>query len=115
SMHVDTHKNPTVWEYETPAFEASSSLPNLSLLISEKPTQPELKSQGKVTRRLPGIDEITTVPPLQVDHSVTSSRALVSVNSQHAVPSFNRPDQTTAQHISSEEVDATSWTSGKAS
>src|SRR6266704_6657256 len=105
STHVETHNNSPVWEYETPAFQASSSLPTLSLLISEEPTQPELESRGKVTRRLPGIDEITTVPPLHVDHSIKSSKALVPVNSQLDVTSFNR----------SGEVDATSWTAGKAS
>ena len=49
SEHVEAYKNSTVWEYETPAFQASSSLPTLSLLISEEPTQPELESRGKVT------------------------------------------------------------------
>jgi len=51
------------------------------------------------------IDEITTVPPLHVDYSIKSSKALVPVNSQLDVTSFNR----------SGEVDATSWTAGKAS
>ena len=101
SAHVETHNNSPVWEYETPAFQASSSLPTLSLLISEEPTQPELESRGKVTRRLHRIDEITTIPPLNVDHSITSSRALVPVNSHH--------------DVTSEEVDAPSWTAGKAS
>ncbi len=115
SAHVEAPKNSTAWEYETPAFQASSSLPTLSLLISEEPTQPELESRGKVTRRLPRIDEITTVPPLNVDHSIKPSRSLVPVNSQHDVTAFNRPDQTSTNILSSGEVDATSWTAGKAS
>ncbi len=115
SAQVEAHKNSTVWEYETPAFQVSSSLPTLSLLISEEPTQPELESRGKVTRRLSRIDEITTVPPLHVDYSIKSSKALVPVNSQLDVTSFNRSGQTSTNILSSEEVDATSWTAGKAS
>jgi hypothetical protein len=115
SAQVEAHKNSTLWEYETPAFQVSSSLPTLSLLISEEPTQSELVSRGKVTRRLPRIDEITTVPPLNEDHSITSSKALVPVNSQLDVTSFDRPGQTSPNSMSSEEVDATSWTAGKAS
>ena len=115
SAHVETHNNSPVWEYETPAFQASSSLPTLSLLISEEPTQPELESRGKVTRRLPRIDEITTIPPLNVDHSITSSRALVPVNSHHDVTSSNRPGQASTNSMFSEEFDALSWTAGKAS
>src|SRR2546429_736150 len=115
SAQVEAYKNSTLWEYETPAFQVSSSLPTLSLLISEEPTQPELESRGKVTRRLSRIDEITTVPPLHVDHSIKSSKALVPVNSQLDVTSFNRSGQTSTTILSSEEVDATSWTAGKAS
>ena len=91
----EAQKHLTIWEYETSAFQAVSSLQTLSLLISEKPTWPELEAQGKVTRRLPGIDEITTVPPRNIDHSTTTSRSLVPAKSQ--------------------EVDATSWTAGKGS
>jgi hypothetical protein len=115
STHIDVQKNSTVWEYETSSFQASSSLPTLSLLISEAPTQPELESRGKTTRRLSRIDEITTVPPLNVDHSIKSSSALVPINSQHDVTIFNRPDETNINILSPREIDATSWTAGEAS
>jgi hypothetical protein len=115
SKNVDAQKNSTVWEYETPSFQASSSLQTLSLQISEAPTQPELESRGKTTRRLPRIDEITTVPPLNEDHSIKSSRALVPINSHRDVTAFGRPDETTINILSPKEIDETSWTGGKAS
>jgi len=117
STNVDVQKNSTVWEYETPGFQASSSLQTLSLLISETPTQPELESRGKTTHRLPRIDEITTVPPLIEGHSIKSARALVPIHSQLEVTASDNPDETTI-HIpfpSSKEVDENSWTGGKAS
>jgi hypothetical protein len=92
-----------------------SILPTLSLSISEEPTQPELGAQGRVTRRFPRIDEITTVPPRNVDHSIATSMSLVPVYSQHNVTSSRRPDQTSTHILLSQEVDAISWTAGKAS
>src|SRR5207247_7969291 len=89
--------------------------PTLSLLISEELTRPELETQGKVTRRLPHIDEITTVPPQNVDRSMTTSRSLVPIPSQHDVTSFLGSDQTSTQILLSQEVDASSWTAGTAS
>ncbi len=115
STDVNVQKNSTVWDYESPSFQASSSLQTLSLLISEAPTKPELESQGKTTRRLPRIDEITTVPPLNEDHSIKSSRVLVPLRSQLEVTVFDNPDETTINIPSSEEVDENSWTGGKAS
>ena len=93
----------------------NTSLQTLSLLISEKPTRPELEAQGKVIHRLPGIDEITTVPPQNIDNSTKTSRSLVPVISQHDVISFHGPDQISTHIPLSQEVDATSWTAGKGS
>ncbi|HEX6109885.1 MAG TPA: hypothetical protein VFZ02_10795 [Ktedonobacteraceae bacterium] len=115
SKNVDAQKNSTVWEYETPSVQASSSLQTFSLLISEAPTQPELESRGKTTRRLPLIDEITTVPPLNENHSIKSSRALVPISSQCDVTAFSRPEETTINILSPKEIDETSWTGGKTS
>jgi hypothetical protein len=115
SANVDVQKNSTVWEYESPSFQASSSLQTLSLLISEAPTQPELESRGKMTRRLPRIDEITTVPPLNEVHSIKSSRGLVPIRSQLDLTVFDSPDETTINIPSSKVIDENSWTGGKAS
>ncbi|HEU0002529.1 MAG TPA: hypothetical protein VFQ36_16605 [Ktedonobacteraceae bacterium] len=53
-----------VWQYESPNFEAAGSLPALSLIVSETPTQPQPPVPNRATtRRLPRIDEIDTVPP----------------------------------------------------
>jgi hypothetical protein len=111
----EAQKNLTIWEYETPVFQAMSSLHTHSLLISEKPTWPELEAQGKVTHRLPGIDEIKTVPPQNIDHSITTSRSLVPVITQYDVISFHGPAQKSTRNPLSQEVDATSWTAGKGS
>ncbi len=113
STNVNMKKNSAVWEYESPSFQASSSLQTLSLLISEAPTQPELESRGKMTRRLPRIDEITTVPPLNEDHSIKSSRVLVPIRSQLDVTVFDSPDETTISIPSSKEIDENSWTGRK--
>jgi hypothetical protein len=113
STNVNVVENSTVWEYESPSFQASSSLQTLSLLISEAPTQPELESRGKMTRRLPRIDEITTVPPLNEDHSIKSSRVLVPIRSQLDVTVFDSLDETTISIPSSKEIDENSWTGDK--
>lgn len=53
-----------VWQYESPRFEAAGSLPMLSLIVSETPTQPQPPVPNRATtRRLPRIDEIDTAPP----------------------------------------------------
>jgi hypothetical protein len=105
----------TVWEYETSAYQASSSLPALSLMISEEPTQPELEVRGKVTCRLPRVDEIATIPPQNVNHSIATSRSLVPVISQREVTPVPRADQNSITIQLSQEVDASSWTAGNAS
>ena len=68
-----------------------------------------------MTRRLPRVDDITTIPPQNVDHVITTSRSLVPVNSQQDRTSFHRPDQNSMNILLSQEVDAASWTAGKAS
>jgi hypothetical protein len=115
STLADAQKDAVVWDYESPNFQASSSLPALSLLISETPTQPELESRGKATRRLPRVDEITTVPPLNEAHPIESSRALVPMASQFGVTTSEGSNETTINVPSSNESNASSWTSGEAS
>jgi hypothetical protein len=115
SAQVEAPENLTVWEYETPDFQASSSLPSLSLLISDEPTQPELEARGKVTRRLPHVEEIITVPPQNVDHSITTSRSLAPIDFQRDITPFYRQSQNSINILLSQEVDASSWTAGKAS
>ncbi len=55
----------TVWEYESENYAVGTSLPSLSLLVPETPTQPQItsSSNSRETRRLPRIDEIDTTPP----------------------------------------------------
>jgi hypothetical protein len=115
SAEVEAPEKFTVWEHEARACQASSSLPALSLLISEEPTQPELEVRGKVTCRLPRVDEIATTPPQNVNHSTATSRSLVPVISQHVVTPVPRADHNSINIFLSQEVDATSWTAGNAS
>ncbi len=115
SAQAETAEKFTVWEYETSAIQASSSLSDLSFMISEKPTQPELETRGKVTRRLPRVDEIATNPPQNVNHSISVSKSLVPVISQHGVSPFPIADQDSINILISQEVDANSWTAGNAS
>src|ERR1700674_5434998 len=42
-----------IWQYESPHYEAAGSLPMLSLIVPETPTQPQPHAPGKSTRRLP--------------------------------------------------------------
>jgi hypothetical protein len=112
---VDAQRNSTVWEYESPNFQAASSLSTLSLLISEAPTQPELTSRGKATRRLPRIDEIDTTPPLNEASSIESSRALVPMASQFGVTVSGGSGETTTNVLSSNESNPSSWTAGEGS
>jgi hypothetical protein len=113
AANVDVQKNSTVWEYESPGFQVSSSLETLSLLISEAPTKPELESRGKATRRLPRIDEITTVPPRNEDYQIKSSRVLVPIGSQLDMTVFESSDETTIHIPSSDVIDENSWTGSK--
>ncbi len=108
-------KNSAIWEYESPNFQAGSSLPALSLLVSETPTQPQLESHGKVTRRLPRIDEIDTVPPPNGARSIESSTMLVPITSQSDVIPFNGFDSTTVSVPAFTGSNPSSWTAGEAS
>lgn len=104
-----------MWQYDSPHYEAAGSLPALSLLQQENPTQPQPPVRGKPTRRLPaipGIDEIDTVPPRpaptrDIDEIDTlppvpekSQRAIARV--PQSLPAV-RPDR------------SLSWTAGEAS
>ncbi|HEX9134857.1 MAG TPA: hypothetical protein VF844_21435, partial [Ktedonobacteraceae bacterium] len=115
SAQVDGQKNATVWEYESSNFQAASSLPTLSLLISEAPTEPELTSHAKTTRRLSRIDEIDTTPPPDEAGSSASSRALVPLASQLEVTASGWPGETTIHVRSSHENNPSSWTAGEGS
>jgi hypothetical protein len=115
SAPVDGQKNATVWEYESSNFQAASSLPALSLLISEAPTEPELPSRGKATRRLSRIDELDTTPPPNEAGSSASSRALVPLASQLEVTASGWPGETTIHVRSSHENNPSSWTAGEGS
>ncbi len=105
-----TRRNPNPITPIPPRASASTSHRS----ITDEPTRPEIKAPGKVTRRLPHIDEITTKPPSNQDHSVSTSRALVPAHSQSHVTSFYRPDQTPKHIVSAPEVEAVSWTAGEA-
>lgn len=102
------------WQYESPDFQAASSLPALSLLVSEAPTLPQLESNSKTTGRLSGIDEIDTVPSLDEAHSMESSRAMVPLTSQPDVVAFGRSDGVAVNVFASNESSPSSWTAGEA-
>jgi len=77
----------TTWEYESETFAVGSSLPSLSLLVSDTPTQPQIDSpsSGRETRRLPRIDEIDTTPPLPSSEQTRStSRQTISLQLDEA-------------------------------
>src|SRR5260370_37684940 len=63
STLVNTQRTSPVWQHESPNFQAESSLPALSLLVSETPTQPEVEASARTTRRLPRVDEIDPAHP----------------------------------------------------
>jgi hypothetical protein len=52
---------PVIWQYESPDFEVESSLSALSLVV-DAPTRPETPASARLTKRLPHIDEVDTVP-----------------------------------------------------
>jgi hypothetical protein len=91
SRHATTSpaKQPasTTWQYESTAYAVGSSLPSLSLLVSETPTQPQVDSPSsrKETRRLPRIDEIDTTPPLpSSEQNRPTSRQTISLRLDEA-------------------------------
>src|SRR5712692_1715565 len=108
STLVNTQRTSPVWQHESPNFQAESSLPALSLLVSETPTQPEVEAGAKTTRRLPRVDEIDTVPP-------QPSRMLVPVTSQSNVVALSGPGRTSIDSQQTKGSDPVSWTAGAAS
>ncbi len=108
SKPANTQRTSPVWQHESPNFQAESSLPALSLLVSEMPTQPEMEAGAKTTRRLPRIDEIDTAPP-------QPSRALVPITSQSDLAALSRPGRTSIDSQQTKEHDPVSWTAGAAS
>jgi hypothetical protein len=115
SAPLDGKRNSTDWEYKSSEFQAESSLPALSLLVSEAPTRPEQTSQGKATHRLPQIDEIDTTPVMKEISSITSSRALVPTISQFGVTNSGGYGETTIKVQSCDESASSSWTAGEGS
>jgi hypothetical protein len=115
SAPLDARRNPTVRAYESSDFQAASSLPTLSLLISEAPTQPELTSRGKATHRLPRIDEIDTTPVLNEASTIESSRSLVPMTSQFGVTTSGGYGETTINVQPFDESNPSSWTAGEGS
>ncbi len=105
---VNTQRTSPVWQHESPNFQAESSLPALSLLVSETPTQPEMEAGAKTTRRLPRVDEIDTAPP-------QPSKMLVPVTSQSNVAALSGPDRTSIDSQQTKGSDPVSWTAGAAS
>src|SRR5713226_4628055 len=108
STLVNTQRTSPVWQHESPNFQAESSLPALSLLVSETPTQPEVEAGAKTTRRLPRVDEIDTAPP-------QPSRVLVPVTSQSNVVALSGPGRTSIDSQQTKGSDPVSWTAGAAS
>ncbi len=108
STLVNTQRTSPVWQHESPNFQAESSLPALSLLVSETPTQPEVEAGARTTRRLPRIDEIDTAPP-------QPSKMLVPVASQSNVAALSGPDRTSIDSQQTKGSDPVSWTAGAAS
>jgi len=102
-----------IWQYESPDFEAAASLPVLSLFVPEAPTQPQPPVAPRLTRRLPAVDEIDTVPP-----PARPSLALVPAPEARGV--FARPAQestsrTLVERMPAAQPEAASWTAGQGS
>ncbi len=106
---------PVIWQYESPNYEVASSLPSLSLIAPEVPTQPQPPVVApRPTHRPQTIDEIDTQPPLVL-------------RAPRAAPPLPATPPTTAQESTPraliamppyplrEPQDAASWTAGTAS
>lgn len=77
--------SPAIWQYESPNFEVGSSLPTLSLMVSDIPTQPEPPTDksnrsSKTTMRLPDIEEIDIVPSHLESLSDVSTRNTLPID-----------------------------------
>jgi hypothetical protein len=106
-----------IWQYESPHYDVASSLPSLSLLAPEVPTQPQAPAAPKLTRRLPAIDEVDTVPPISrrapaPPALLAPQRALPAPAAQESTPRAIIPAR---QAVVVERQDAGSWTAGAAS
>jgi hypothetical protein len=109
-------QNALIWQYESPNYEAASSLSSLSLLAPEVPTrpQPPIPATPKPTRRLQAIDEIDTVPPSALPAPrIAASKALTAPRSTIAQES-TRPSVMPAPPVV-EPREAASWTAGAGS
>jgi hypothetical protein len=115
SSALDARRNLPVWENELAGLQAASNLPAFSLVISDTPTQPELTSRGKETRRLPHIDEIDTTPALSEASSIESSKALVLLPSQVGMTTSSGYGETTIHVQSVDDIHPSSWTAGEGS
>lgn len=80
STPVDAQKTSTIWQYESPGYQVASSLPVLSLLVSEAPAQPQEHVRARETRRLPRFDEIDTVPPQSAGEQQSASHDGISLH-----------------------------------
>ena len=105
-----TRKNPN----PTTPIPPRASATTTHRSITEEPTRPELKTQGKVTRRLPQIDEVATHPTSNQNHSLATSRSLVSIPSQVDLTTFIRSGQADKHIVLASKVEAVSWTAGDA-
>lgn len=140
SENSDVTRMPTLqqtnmWQYESPKFEAESSLSALSLVIPEAPTRPETPSSSvseAPTRPhvLQGISELPTRPgssslpiseaPTRPDLSPTpKARVTVRLSSIHeedTTPPTYEPPTRALVPIASQGVElaSASWTSGGA-
>jgi hypothetical protein len=125
---------PLIWQYETPKYEAESSLPSLTLLVAEMPTQPEIllpeDDVQQVTGRSMHIDEIDTVPPHLAAIAATQPHAPVNVDeidTQPNLPNIQEVSPASQPIVATRAVvpalapaqvvegDASSWTGGEAS
>src|SRR5947209_5696717 len=88
---IPTLPQPTMWQYETPEYQAESSLSSLSLVVADVPTSPpSQRAEDEIAKRdtLPTIqynvgaslntplpfDELDTVPPGVVSVAASSVR-----------------------------------------
>ncbi len=102
---IPTMPQPTMWQYESLNYQVESSLPALSLVVSEVP--PETEKRRSVTKQY--IDEIDTVPsvPVALDMApaglppVIDTRSLVStqvrIDEIDTVPPAGMPIVSTRQ------------------
>jgi hypothetical protein len=116
---MPTLPQPTMWQYETPEYQAESSLSSLSLVVANAPTTPPVhQTECKIDKRdsLPGNMQHNGVAPLNtplpVDQLDTVLPGAVTVVAP-AAPMARAADGNGRSLAAVEEGAIASWTTGR--